>query len=67
MINLKTHHALSESLLGCLLFVLLYRRLLLDDSRGVAEALNETVCVLNKCTGLTVSTLDTVGAHLAAI
>lgn len=31
------------------------RRLLLDDSRGVAEALNETVCVENKCTGLIVS------------
>ncbi|BBH00579.1 Glycosyl hydrolase family 38 protein [Prunus dulcis] len=28
------------------------KRLLLDDSRGVAEALNETVCVPNDCTGL---------------
>uniref|UniRef100_A0A2N9ECH2 alpha-mannosidase n=1 Tax=Fagus sylvatica TaxID=28930 RepID=A0A2N9ECH2_FAGSY len=34
--------------------LMLHRRLLLDDSRGVAEALNETVCVLNKCTGLTI-------------
>ncbi|CAB4275520.1 unnamed protein product [Prunus armeniaca] len=32
--------------------LMLHRRLLLDDSRGVAEALNETVCVLNNCTGL---------------
>ncbi|OMO99294.1 hypothetical protein COLO4_13370 [Corchorus olitorius] len=29
-------------------------RLLLDDSRGVAEALNETVCVLDDCRGLTI-------------
>ncbi|KAK4603125.1 hypothetical protein RGQ29_011909 [Quercus rubra] len=34
--------------------LMLHRRLLLDDSKGVAEALNETVCVLNKCTGLTI-------------
>ncbi|KAF5479242.1 hypothetical protein F2P56_000079 [Juglans regia] len=34
--------------------LMLHRRLLLDDSRGVAEALNETVCVHNKCTGLTI-------------
>lgn len=33
------------------------RRLLHDDSRGVAEALNETVCIHDKCSGLTVSTL----------
>jgi hypothetical protein len=29
--------------------------LLHDDARGVGEALNETVCVLDKCEGLTVS------------
>ncbi|KAK6127824.1 hypothetical protein DH2020_038426 [Rehmannia glutinosa] len=29
-------------------------RLLNDDGRGVDEALNETVCVLDKCSGLTV-------------
>lgn len=29
----------------------------MDDGRGVAEALNETVCALGKCTGLTVSTV----------
>lgn len=34
--------------------LMLHRRLLLDDSRGVAEALNETVCVLDDCRGLTV-------------
>lgn len=34
--------------------LMLHRRLLLDDSKGVAEALNETVCVINKCTGLTI-------------
>ncbi|XP_065631801.1 probable alpha-mannosidase At5g13980 [Quercus suber] len=34
--------------------LMLHRRLLLDDSKGVAEALNETVCVLNKCIGLTI-------------
>ncbi|KAL6011768.1 hypothetical protein ACLOJK_002233 [Asimina triloba] len=30
------------------------RRLLHDDSKGVGEALNETVCVLDKCEGLTI-------------
>ncbi|OMO52365.1 hypothetical protein COLO4_37248 [Corchorus olitorius] len=34
--------------------LMLHRRLLYDDARGVGEALNETVCVQNKCTGLTV-------------
>ncbi|KAM1075568.1 hypothetical protein COP2_023797 [Malus domestica] len=32
--------------------LMLHRRLLLDDSRGVAEALNETVCIDNVCSGL---------------
>lgn len=31
------------------------RRLIHDDGRGVGEVLNETVCVLDKCEGLTVS------------
>ncbi|KAL8103034.1 hypothetical protein AgCh_027533 [Apium graveolens] len=31
-----------------------YRRLLKDDGRGVAEALNETVYVSDKCAGLTI-------------
>ncbi|XVF08603.1 hypothetical protein REPUB_Repub07fG0017200 [Reevesia pubescens] len=34
--------------------LMLHRRLLQDDDRGVAEALNETVCVQNKCSGLTI-------------
>ncbi|CAN8256400.1 unnamed protein product [Cochlearia groenlandica] len=34
--------------------LMLHRRLLLDDSRGVAESLNETVCVQDKCAGLTI-------------
>ncbi|KAL3655096.1 hypothetical protein CASFOL_000882 [Castilleja foliolosa] len=34
--------------------IMLHRRLLHDDGRGVDEALNETVCVLNTCSGLTV-------------
>ncbi|KAJ0988739.1 hypothetical protein J5N97_007095 [Dioscorea zingiberensis] len=34
--------------------LMLHRRLLHDDGRGVAEALNETVCVNDKCSGLTV-------------
>ncbi|XP_020581253.1 LOW QUALITY PROTEIN: alpha-mannosidase At3g26720-like [Phalaenopsis equestris] len=34
--------------------LMLHRRLLHDDGKGVAEALNERVCVKNECTGLTV-------------
>ncbi|XP_059645280.1 alpha-mannosidase At3g26720 isoform X3 [Cornus florida] len=34
--------------------LMLHRRLLRDDSRGVGEALNEEVCVLDECKGLTV-------------
>ncbi|XVF54777.1 hypothetical protein PTKIN_Ptkin05aG0209000 [Pterospermum kingtungense] len=34
--------------------LMLHRRLLHDDARGVGEALNETVCVQKKCSGLTV-------------
>ncbi|PIA48794.1 hypothetical protein AQUCO_01300017v1 [Aquilegia coerulea] len=34
--------------------LMLHRRLLFDDSKGVAEALNETVCVDNECQGLTI-------------
>lgn len=35
-----------------------YRRLLRDDGKGVAEALNETVCIDNQCKGLTVSSFN---------
>ncbi|KAL7152693.1 hypothetical protein ABFS83_04G115600 [Erythranthe nasuta] len=34
--------------------IMLHRRLLYDDGRGVDESLNETVCVLDTCSGLTV-------------
>ncbi|GMY12972.1 alpha-mannosidase At3g26720-like [Fagus crenata] len=34
--------------------LMLHRRLLHDDARGVGEALNETVCFLDKCEGLTI-------------
>ncbi|WOG99352.1 hypothetical protein DCAR_0518700 [Daucus carota subsp. sativus] len=34
--------------------LMLHRRLLHDDGRGVAEALNETVCISGKCAGLTI-------------
>uniref|UniRef100_A0A251RVG3 Putative galactose mutarotase-like domain-containing protein n=1 Tax=Helianthus annuus TaxID=4232 RepID=A0A251RVG3_HELAN len=34
--------------------LMLHRRLLYDDGKGVAEALNETVCVVNDCRGLAV-------------
>jgi len=30
------------------------RRMLHDDVRGVGEILNETVCIADKCEGLTV-------------
>ncbi|KAF4397582.1 hypothetical protein G4B88_027322 [Cannabis sativa] len=42
----------GSSLLDGQIELMLHRRLLLDDSRGVAEALNETVCVLDDCKGL---------------
>ncbi|KAJ7971782.1 Alpha-mannosidase [Quillaja saponaria] len=34
--------------------LMLHRRLIHDDSRGVGEVLNETVCVIDKCEGLTI-------------
>ncbi|KAL6552364.1 hypothetical protein OROHE_007728 [Orobanche hederae] len=34
--------------------IMLHRRLLHDDGKGVDEALNETICVLDTCSGLTV-------------
>ncbi|KAI4350436.1 hypothetical protein L6164_004892 [Bauhinia variegata] len=34
--------------------LMVHRRLLLDDSRGVAEALNETDCIPEDCRGLTI-------------
>ncbi|KAI8529281.1 hypothetical protein RHMOL_Rhmol12G0213400 [Rhododendron molle] len=43
----------GSSIVDGQLELMLHRRLLHDDGRGVAEALNETVCVHNKCSGLT--------------
>ncbi|KAI9114327.1 hypothetical protein K1719_014555 [Acacia pycnantha] len=34
--------------------LMVHRRLVVDDARGVGEPLNETVCIDNKCSGLTV-------------
>ncbi|RDY10272.1 putative alpha-mannosidase [Mucuna pruriens] len=34
--------------------LMVHRRLVQDDSRGVGEPLNETVCIHDNCTGLTV-------------
>ncbi|KAK7410985.1 hypothetical protein VNO78_02279 [Psophocarpus tetragonolobus] len=44
----------GSSIIDGQLELMVHRRLVEDDSRGVSEALNETVCIHHKCTGLTV-------------
>ncbi|CAL0332951.1 unnamed protein product [Lupinus luteus] len=44
----------GSSLVDGQIELMLHRRLIHDDARGVGEALNETVCIVDKCEGLTI-------------
>ncbi|XP_019447419.1 PREDICTED: alpha-mannosidase At3g26720-like isoform X8 [Lupinus angustifolius] len=44
----------GSSLVDGQIELMLHRRLIHDDARGVGEALNETVCIVDNCEGLTV-------------
>ncbi|XP_031378258.1 alpha-mannosidase At3g26720-like [Punica granatum] len=44
----------GSSIVDGQLELMVHRRLFRDDLKGIAEALNETVCVLDECIGLTV-------------
>ncbi|KAI3941298.1 hypothetical protein MKW92_019263 [Papaver armeniacum] len=44
----------GSSLVDGQIELMLHRRLLHDDGKGVGESLNETVCVLSECKGLTI-------------
>ncbi|KAC9878025.1 hypothetical protein E3N88_45154 [Mikania micrantha] len=44
----------GSSLVDGQIELMLHRRLLFDDAKGVGEVLNETICVLNDCKGLMV-------------
>ncbi|XP_019447413.1 PREDICTED: alpha-mannosidase At3g26720-like isoform X2 [Lupinus angustifolius] len=44
----------GSSLVDGQIELMLHRRLIHDDARGVGEALNETVCIVDNCEGLTI-------------
>uniref|UniRef100_A0A164XFA1 alpha-mannosidase n=1 Tax=Daucus carota subsp. sativus TaxID=79200 RepID=A0A164XFA1_DAUCS len=50
----RQHYVVGSSIIDGQMELMLHRRLLHDDGRGVAEALNETVCISGKCAGLTI-------------